>query len=278
MKSREYKLPKHGLNIAALAAAAILLPSYRLSATELDLQANTSGYLNGAYFTRDATHTSGTGVVNPFLTIERQGGGNTEEGYNTSGGLVLDTQRPTWNRNLQLNELQTFSIAGTYYYKFILDANEPGNNKSLISIDNIRVYTSPVGSQTTANPDALGTLRYALNDPLKNSSGSYIIDNWVKLDAAVANGPGSGYGDMAAYIPTSAFAGVNATDYVYFYNLNGVHYGVDSNLASQAGFEEWWAVTGPSTNVPDAGGTLVLLGGGLLGLAAVGNRFRRANA
>jgi hypothetical protein len=253
-------------------AVALLLPVSTTFSTELDLQANVDGTLAGAYFTRDAAHTSGTSVVSPFLTVQHHGGCSTEQGYNTSGGLVLNTERPAWNRDLRLRDLQTFSIAGNNYYKFILEAIEAKDNgQKLISINNIRIYTSSVGSQTNANPDLLGTLRYAMNNPLKDASGNFIIDNWVKLDAADANGHRGGFGDLAVYIPTTNFAGASANDFVYFYNLNGVNYSMDN----AAGAEEWWAATKP-TSIPKAGNTLALLGTAIVGVFGVGTLLRRA--
>ena len=113
-----------------------------------------------------------------------------------------------------------------------------------------------------------------MNDPLKSGS-LYNVDTWIKLDSNLsdqlkqANG-GSGWSDMIIYIPTSAFAGALATDFVWFYNLNGVHYSADYdpndvNLGAEAGFEEWRAVVG-GTSVPDGGGTLILLGSALTAL------------
>ncbi|MGZ8921072.1 MAG: VPDSG-CTERM sorting domain-containing protein, partial [Limisphaerales bacterium] len=64
------------------------------------------------------------------------------------------------------------------------------------------------------------------------------------------------------------FGDAKDSDYLWFYNLNGVHYTSDKDLASTSGYEEWRAVTGPRTNVPDGGTTATLLGLGLLGLAA----------
>lgn len=111
-----------------------------------------------------------------------------------------------------------------------------------------------------------------MNDPLK-SGNLYNVDTWIKLDSAQENvdsGPnasngGSGKSDMIIYIPVSAFAGASASDYLWFYNLNGVHFSADYdpnnvNLGAEAGYEEWRAVVATST-VPDGGSTLALLGG-----------------
>jgi len=173
-----------------------------------------------------------------------------------------------------------------------LDANEPGNNKSLISVDNIRIYTSAtdntaavgaalsVSNPDYANLDGLGTLRWAMNTPTAGSSNGFNVANWVKLDSSQenvlsnANG-GSGQADMIVYVPTTAFAGAKATDFLWFYNLNGVHYYADKGMAAQAGYEEWSAVVGPnSQQVPDGGTTVVLVGSALAALGFV-SRCRR---
>jgi len=106
----------------------------------------------------------------------------------------------------------------------LLDFNEPGGSKSLISLDQLQFYTSKVGSQATSNVGSLGTLRYTF------SSGDSVI-----LDASRNHGSGSG--DMYAYIPTSDFAGTKTSDFVYLY----AHFGTTDN--SQAGFEEWALVS-----------------------------------
>lgn len=265
-------------------------------ATELDLTAppdNTgvhalTGTVGGdALFGNFTSHPTGTGVYDPFLTLERQGNGNTEGAYNTDGhtALYLDQQRPEWNTRLTLGDLAVVNVNNVNYYAFELDANEPsGGTKNLISIDNIRIYTSSADNTATvgnteANLNSLGTLRWAMNDPLKDANGDYIIDNWVKLDASFSdtlqqkNG-GSGYSDMIAYIPVAAFAGASSSDYLWFYNLNGVHYSADSGLAAEAGYEEWRAVVGNVPSVPDGGTTLMLLGSALAGLGFVGRRCR----
>src|SRR4051812_29530044 len=265
-------------------------------ATEYDLSAagnnsfNVTGAFGGtAVIADNFTQPAGTGVFQPFLTIDANGQTSTgthvqEQGYNTDGfsSLYLDQLRPEWNRRLRFGDLASVTLKGNSYYAFLLDANEPGGAKSLISVDNIRVYTSAADNtgavqSNVGNLNSLGTLRWAMNNPTQNADGSFNVANWVKLDAAqenvdagsnVSNG-GSGKSDMIVYIPASAFAGASQSDYVWFYDLNGVHYDSDIDLASTAGFEEWRAVTGLQAPVPDGGSTVALVGTGLLALAAV---------
>src|SRR5438477_12560572 len=186
----------------ALLAAIVILPLIAAFATELDLSGSaTSGSLTGAgggtaIFSETSTHPAGTGVFDPFLTVSSQGNSKIERGYNTDGhtALYLDQQRPQWNTLLKVSDLAKINIGGTNYYAFELDANEPsgtehadGSPKSLLSIDNIRIYTSSTDNTGAVQSDeskldSLGTLRFALNEPLKNGS-NFNITNWVKMDA-----------------------------------------------------------------------------------------------
>jgi len=283
----------------ALLDAVVILPLIAAFATELDLSGSaTSGSLTGAVggtaiFSETSTHPAGTGVFDPFLTINSQGNSKIERGYNTDGhtALYLDQQRPEWNNLLKVSDLAKINIGGTNYYAFELDANEPSGTerdhspKVLLSVDNIRIYTSSTDNTAAVKsveskletPSPLGTLRFALNDPLKSGS-NYNITNWVKMDASTdgiadteGHNGGSGFSDLIVYIPASDFPNLN--DYIFFYNLNGAHFQADvGGDAAESGFEEWRAVVGP---VPDDGVTAVLLGLGLAGIAGVRARFGR---
>jgi hypothetical protein len=74
----------------------------------------------------------------------------------------------------------------------------------------------------------------------------------------------------------TAFGDAADGDFVWFYNLNGVHYTADGDLAAQAGFEEWKALVGPNT-VPDGGNTLVLFGTAIAALGVLARRRNMAN-
>ena len=284
--------------LTLVAAATILLPTYRAAGGEFILDtpgANTSVTVTGnvggdATFADHWEQPTGTGVFKPFLTLDSNGQtstGNTaiESAYNTDGStLYLDQQRNHWNTTVKVGDLQI--VNGNY--AFILDANEPGSTKSLISIDNVRIYTSKTDNTAIVgndlnNLDSLGQLRWAMNDPLAGSSSGFNVANWVRLnadqnnvDGSNANG-GSGVGDMIVYIPVAAFGDAGPDDYLWFYNLNGVHYTADGDLAAQAGFEEWKALTGPN-QVPDGGNTLVLFGTAISALGFVAGRRKLAMA
>lgn len=257
-------------------------------ATEFDLtpagetSVDVPGAVGGTAIVRDYfTQPAGTGVFDPFLTLERNAAGkeptnnkNIEQGYNTDGVLYMDQQRPHWNTLLRLNDLVPLTIGTSTYYGFELDANEPGQGKSLISVDNIRIYTGPDNTANVKNDisalTGLGELRWAMNDPV----GSWNVENWIKLDAAQENvdgdhsNGGSGKSDMIIYVPTSAFALAKPDDLVWFWNLNGVHYAANEDLAAESGYEEWRAVVG-ANRVPDGGMTIALLGLGIAGLGVM---------
>lgn len=249
-------------------------------------QVGDKGTINNAIFAGDEQHVGGTGVFNPFLSLETPNGQTPiERAYNAgNGNLYMDNQRPNWNSQLHIGDLQRVTVNNLEYFLFALDANEPGNDKSYISIDNIRIYTSPTDTSTGVQNDtgtmlnSLGTLRFSMNDPLRDQSGNYIIDKWVDLDSRLGTEPaGSGLYDMLVYVPVSNFAGALDTDFLWFYNLNGVHVNADNtgNVAAQAGFEEWRAFTGPNSSVPDGGLTLALLGFGFACLGMFRSRLVR---
>ncbi|MBN2508586.1 MAG: VPDSG-CTERM sorting domain-containing protein [Verrucomicrobia bacterium] len=241
-----------------------------------------SGTVNGAIFTGDEQHVGGTGNFNPFLSLQEF---PIERAYNAgNGNLYMDNTRPSWNSQLRVGDLQQVTVGDLDYFLFVLDANEPGNNKSFISIDNIRIYTSSEDTSLTVQGDegmldSLGTLRYAMNDPLRDIDGDYIISDWVNLDSRLDDEPaGSGLHDLLVYVPVSNFAGAADTDYLWFYNLNGVHEKADDDLASEAGFEEWRVLMGstPNHETPDTSATAMLLGIALLGLAGLRRRLAPA--
>jgi len=227
---------------------------------------------------------AGTGVFQPFLSYQKKG---TEEGVNTSlggngQGFLDDKRVPQWTHDLHLNELGTITRSGVSYYAFELDANETGvgNPNRTLSIDDIRIYTkgtdpfaniandSQIHAALADGQTTLGTLRYAQNVPGGTAA------NWVLIDASrrtEGSTSGSGSSDMLVLVPTSLFAGAGANDYVVFYTINGAAHGAGD--FSDAGFEEWRALTG-APSVPDGGSTLLLLGSvfASLGLFARGRK------
>lgn len=237
---------------AALIAAGLVTFSLAANATVIDLTGNNvSGTVNGAQFDWTAAQPTGTGVLDPFVRVQAN---STEQGYNTSGGEPFDDKAGIWTHDIRFSDLQTteVTIGGAAYFKLQLDVNEPGGDKSLISLDRLEFYTSSAGSKTSTDIASLGTLRWSLD----GSGESYVL-----LDAA--RNSGSGSGDMFAYIPVSAFAGVKDSDFVYLFNRFGDQ--VTADGSTEGGFEEW-ALVQNMTPVPEVGALYPIVGL----LAAVG--------
>jgi len=287
--------------LAVLAVAAGLLPASNAVGTEINLVTGTAGAVtsgsfpgtvdptfpgpggSGAIYGLIDTKPAGTGVFRPFLSYQAKG---TEEGVNTSLGgngqqAFLDDKRvPQWNHDLRLGELGVITQGGVNYYAFELDANETGNGNDnrLLSIDDIRIYTSAASPFADLSNDAvsgkiqadtLGDLRYAQNAGTTDRTTA----NWVLIDSSSAtegSTSGSGSSDMRLLVRTDLFPdqAANKDLFVTFYTLNGVHNEAGDD-GSNAGFEEWSAFV----SVPDGSSTLLLLGAALIPLGLL--RARR---
>lgn len=217
MSKQSYPILK---NLIA-ACAIFALTSIATQASVLDLGTSGSGDLGGALFSTTDIQPTGTGVFDPFLTVQ-----NTpwEQGYNGSNGN-FDTKRvPQWNHEIQLQDLRATTINGVDYFGFVVDVNEPNGSKAGISLDGLKLWVSPTlqGSTTT---DVHGFFNGSL--------GTLVFDlgngNTLKYTDAQH---GSGSGDINIFIPVSDFAGFAPTDYVYMYQRWG---NADD---SQGGFEE----------------------------------------
>jgi hypothetical protein len=233
-------------NIAALMfAAGFMALNVTTYGTVVDLVGGDTGTINGAQFDWTPSQPTGTGVIDPFLRVQADG---TEQGYNTSGGTPFDDKAGIWTHDIQFSDLQTTAVTvnGTQYFQVLLDVNEPGGSSSTISLDRLEFYTSAIGSQTGTDVPALGSLRWSLD-----GAG----DSYVLLDASRNNGSGSG--DMFAYIPVSAFAGVSDADYIYMFTRFGDQVAADGT--TEGGFEEWSLVNNMSP-VPEAGALFPIVG------------------
>ena len=229
------------LSTLLLAAASLFLTTGAQAAV-VDLGSNGSGEVNGALFSAVNPHPTGTGVFDPFLTVQNS---PWEQGYNSNVG-DFDTKRdPQWNHEIQFSDLQVTTVNGIAYFGFVVDINEPnGGGKSTISLNGLKIFTSST-IQTNTSVDgsgffngSLGTLRYDLGD------------NVVLYDDQKH---GSGSGDITILVPVSDFAGVAATDYVYMYQRWG------NTQWSEGGFEETAILQG-LTPVPEASTIFPIIG------------------
>ena len=252
---------KQKLKILAVFSMALALGA-TAQATIVDLTTADSGTANNALFYFSSKQPTGTGVIDPFLRVQND---PYEQGYNTSGGTPFDDKAGPWTHDIQFSDLQTTQVMvnGTAYYQLLLDVDEPGGNKSLISLDSLQFYTSSTGGKTTTDLSQLGTLRWSLD------GGE---DSYIMLDAS--RNSGSGSGDMYAYIPASAFDGVSNSDFIYMYCRFGDQAAADGT--TEGGFEEWSLAASP---VPEVSSFLPIVGLiALVGVSTISRRRRFALA
>jgi len=182
-----------------------------------------SGYINNAYFEQIDPQSTGTGVIDPFLRIEHN---RFEQGYNTNyryqpGGDTQFNEKKDlqYTHALLLSSVPIIQLTdGQYYLQFMLDINQIGKSdpdggsptSSFISLDELRIYQSNSSLLHDYNPS--NTNWGGLNPVYRMDTAS--ADNWIKLDADLNSGSGSG--DMFAYIPFSSFD--LSKQYVYLYS------------------------------------------------------------
>ena len=225
---------------AALIAAGMFALVSIAQATVLDLGSSGSGSVGGALFQTNNDHPTGTGVYDPFLTIQNK---DWEQGYNSSTGNFDTKREPQWNHEIRFSDLQVTTINNIQYIGLSVDINENGKNP-LISLDGLKIFTSSTLQSSTSTDGSgffngsLGTLRYDLgnNQVLYNDQNT-----------------GSGGGDINIYVPLSLFAGTNANDFVYVYQRWG------NTDPSDGGFEETSLIRG-LTPVPEMSALFPIVG------------------
>lgn len=249
------------------------------SAAVYDLSTNSSVTINtiygGAIFQTDATKPAGSGFLDNmgdvFLTVQNKG---VEQGYNTNAqpapyDVLRDGNR--FNNGLKLSDLSVVTgNGGQTYFSFLIDINEPNSaDKSTISLDSLKIYTSKTANQSTTIVDSLGTKRFDMDLP---------ADSYIKYDDINS---GSGQGDIMFFIPTTAFfqdgflgqSAANINDYVYLYAKFGSSLAAETT--TQGGYEEFWTTKNVAA-VPEPASVIPLFG--VLAAAIGFHRPRRNRA
>jgi hypothetical protein len=234
-----------------------------------------NGDLQGTHFFTTEQQPTGTGVIKPFLTIQRKG---TEQGYNSDASikdLQFDQKRSGdqgdkgWTRSLLISDLLPVSLAGQSgsYIKFLLDVDEPnGQSTAKLSLDVLQLFVT--NDQKLTGYTGYGDSVHAGDFTIGKSTDGFgtkatkVYDLDGKKDFTVEyydRSHGSGSGDIYVYIPYQVLAG-RTEKYLTLYSSFGVP------STSEGGFEEWSAATRsvaappPSVPLPPvASGGLVLV-------------------
>ena len=212
----------------AVALIALCTVSQASADTIVDLTSeNSFGTTNGAYFTWTPENPTGTGVIDPFLRIQGKG---ITSGYNTDESpMQLEQKAGAWTHSIKLADIPI--VNG--YYQFLLDINQEAS-EPLLTMHELVLYQ---GFNPNVSDFDLTTQTFN-DDPL--AFKAFDLDSGPNGDSRVEMdfrlNPGSGWGDVVAYIPVARFTG--AGPYLYLYSAFG-----DPN-ADNDGFEEWATLEG----------------------------------
>jgi len=196
--------------LAATAALLFALPSAR---ADWAVDLNTAGAIGSdpnqsAYFFQNNTVGTGTGVIDPFLTVDQSQTPGIY-GYNNDQATP-DNPYATFGGDrthlIQLTAIPVASLNGVDYREFLLDANQL-NSDPAISLVSLQLYTSDTQRTDLADIRANGTLVYDLDATGGGGDGTVTIHTDLQQ--------GSGNSDAFFYIKNSLFT--SGDPYVYLY-------------------------------------------------------------
>jgi hypothetical protein len=256
------------------------------------------------------TFVTGSGVFDPFLTVQHNG---SESGYNTSiGGSNpnFDAKRGASGvtEALRLSGLATVLAgapgvpagltAGHSYFVFKLDINTaggPGDN--FMALNQIQIFRSTADRNDGTATAATATAAPVLSFPDVAGISTTEVVRWnnttdtfpagagaTQATQVLLNGnfhQGSGEFDMLLFVDAASFS-AGSGNFLQFYcqfgNPPGSTFQPGSNGSTTDGFEEWAALSGShgSAVVPVPPGAVLALAGMIpLGIGALRRRIAR---
>lgn len=237
-------------------------------------------------FKYDPVQPTGTGVLEPFVRIQGPANGGTQQGYNTSGGAsndpVFDVKHDIWTHDVTMASLTSNPDTGDF--EFILDLDESngggGRNRSLISLDGVKLYATNTTFETDESIDSNGDWTGPTGESLLLWDMDEVTDNWLLLDYDRA-GAGNGRADMQMVVSNEIMdLGAGYTNFILWSRF-GLNEARAAGSESDTSFEEWGQVSYATGTPPGGSGgpvptpipaPLALFG---LGAAMLGWRVRK---
>ncbi|MEN8374357.1 MAG: hypothetical protein ABFS34_02795 [Gemmatimonadota bacterium] len=239
-------------------------PTPQLAEIDLSNTAGDSIVVNDALWTFPVPFNVGTGLINPFLSVQNN---PNEEGFNTDDSpLPLDDTRPNFTNALPLNFVPIIESSVGLAREIILDANESNSEPdALFSIDRFDLWmcddagAPAYDDRSDFQSNASCELVYDIDDDIGGSD----VDH-IKATDAVTSGSGldldyqilipeANFLAAAAAIPADisgcAFQGIDATPCGIFLVLD-VRMGFQGgDLTTGATFEEMSTIKRPFVEV-----------------------------